>query len=52
VAGVDVLVSWNFRHIVHYDRIRQFSAVSLRRGYLAIEIRSPLEMVECEDEGV
>jgi len=52
VARVDVLVSWNFRHIVRYDRIRQFSGVSLRRGYLAIEIRSPLEMVEYEDEGV
>lgn len=29
VSGVDVLVSWNFKHIVNLGRIRLFNAVNL-----------------------
>jgi len=49
---VDVLVSWNFRHIVNLDRIRGFNAVNLRGGYALLEIRSPLEVWKDEDEDV
>ena len=45
VARADLMVSWNFRHIVHWDKIRLFNAVNLREGYLPIEIRSPREVV-------
>ncbi len=45
VSRADVIVSWNFRHIVHFDKIRGFNAVNLREGYLPIEIRSPKEVV-------
>lgn len=45
VARVDMIVSWNFRHIVHFDKIRGFNAVNLREGYLPIEIRSPREII-------
>jgi hypothetical protein len=44
VQRVDILVSWNFRHIVRLSRIRAFNAVNLRQGYPALEIRSPLEI--------
>jgi len=44
VARVDVLVSWNFRHIVNLDRIDGFNAVNLRGGYPLREIRSPREV--------
>lgn len=44
VADVDVLVSWNFRHIVHFDKIRQFNAVNLEKGYKPISIYSPREV--------
>lgn len=44
IAEVDVLVSWNFRHIVHFDKIRQFNAANLELGYKTIEIRSPREV--------
>jgi hypothetical protein len=50
VARVDVLVSWNFRHIVNLDRIRGFNAVNLRAGYPLLEIRSPLEVSSDDDE--
>jgi len=33
VARVDVLVSWNFKHIVNLTRIHAYNAVSLKRGY-------------------
>jgi len=45
VVRADVVVSWNFRHIVHWDRIRLFNAVNLREGYPPIEIRSPREVI-------
>ncbi len=44
LAEVDLLVSWNFRHIVHYDKIRVFNAVNLERGYKPIQIYSPREV--------
>ena len=45
VSRVDVLVSWNFRHIVNLARIRGYNSVNLRQGYPVLEIRSPLEVV-------
>jgi hypothetical protein len=46
VAGVDFVVSWNFKHIVHYDKIRGFQAINLLQGYEPIQIFSPKEVVE------
>lgn len=48
VAHVDVLVSWNFRHIVNLDRIRLFNAVNLEQGYGLIEIRTSREVLPNE----
>ncbi len=45
VCRTDLLVSWNFKHLVHLDRIRGFNAVNLREGYSTLEIRSPKEVV-------
>ena len=45
VHHADVIVSWNFRHIVHLEKIRGFNAVNLREGYGPLEIRSPRELV-------
>jgi hypothetical protein len=45
VARVDVLVSWNFRHIVNLQRIHGYNSVNLRRGYPMIEIRTPREVL-------
>jgi hypothetical protein len=44
VAEVDVLVSWNFKHIVHYEKIRLFNAVNLERGFKPLQIFSPREV--------
>ena len=45
VHGADMIVSWNFRHIVHYDKIRHFNSINLRQGYGIIEMYSPKEVV-------
>ncbi|MBI5190707.1 MAG: PIN domain protein [Nitrospirae bacterium] len=50
VARVDVLVSWNFKHIVNLDRIRMFNAVNLMYGYPLLEIRSPLEVIHEKED--
>ena len=50
-AEVDVLVSWNFRHIVRLDKIRLFNAVNLEQGYKQLTIYSPREVFNYEKEG-
>lgn len=45
VARADMIVSWNFKHIVHFDKMRGFNAVNLKAGYARMEIFSPLEVV-------
>lgn len=41
IAEVDVLVSWNFKHIVHFDKVRMFNAVNIELGYKPLQIYSP-----------
>ena len=44
VERVDVLVSWNFKHIVNLSKIHLYNGVNLKKGYPLLEIRSPLEV--------
>ncbi|HKJ69188.1 MAG TPA: hypothetical protein VKA68_14615 [bacterium] len=46
VADVDVLVSWNFKHIVNFQKIKRFQAINLLHGYRQIQIYSPWEVIE------
>ncbi|MEI7869072.1 MAG: hypothetical protein WCI11_14375 [Candidatus Methylumidiphilus sp.] len=50
IADVDVLVSWNFKHIVRLDKIRQFNAVNLEQGYKTLSIYSPREVISHAQE--
>ena len=45
LAKADVLVSWNFRHMVNWRRIRVCNKVNRENGYSAIDIRTPEEIV-------
>ena len=49
INRVDVLVSWNFRHIVNLQKIRGYNSVNLKYGYSLLEIRSPLEVITYEE---
>lgn len=50
IHKADILVSWNFKHIVNVYRIRGYNSVNLRRGYTTLEIRSPKDIIDYEDE--
>ena len=44
IAGADVLVSWNFKHVVRFEKIQKFNAVNIEMGYKPISIFSPREV--------
>lgn len=46
VNRLDCLISWNFKHIVNFDKIKMFNSINLRLGYPLIDIRSPLEFLK------
>jgi hypothetical protein len=48
VLSVDVLVSWNFKHIVNLNKIKSFNAVNFIEGYHMLEIRTPQEVITNE----
>ena len=48
VAGVRMLASWNFRHMVNFRRIKRYNDVNREAGYAPLDIRSPKEL-ENED---
>jgi len=45
INKVDVLVSWNFKHIVNFNKIRLYNSVNLKLGYSLIDIRTPREVL-------
>jgi len=49
VAGAGIIVSWNFKHIVNFQKIPMYNAVNESKGYQPIGIYSPLEVTGYED---
>jgi len=49
LCKADVLVSWNFKHIVNLDRIRGYNGINYQNGHRMIEIRSPRELTNYEN---
>lgn len=50
VCNCRMIVSWNFRHIVHYDKIALYNAVNVKEGYSPIGIHSPQEVIDYEEK--
>ena len=48
VAETDVLVSWNFQHVVRLDKIQQFNGINVETGYKPLAIYSPREVTTHE----
>ena len=46
INKVDILVSWNFKHIVNINRIRGYNSVNIKHGHRILEIRTPREILE------
>jgi len=49
IHKLDLLISWNFKHIVNVIRIRGYNSINLRNGYSTLEIRSPKELINYEN---
>jgi predicted nucleic acid-binding protein len=49
INHADYLISWNFKHIVNVQRIRGYNSINLKNGYRLLEIRSPRDFVNYED---
>ena len=49
VLKLDTLVSWNFKHMVNFFRIRQYNSINLKFGYQTIDIRTPKEVTHEPD---
>jgi len=50
VARADLILSWNFRHIVNFNRIRGFNSVNNRNGYQSMVILSPREVIDDDQD--
>lgn len=50
INRADFLVSWNFRHIVNIQRIMGYNAINIKNGYKQLEIRSPREFINYEND--
>ena len=50
VNRLDCLVSWNFKHIVNFDKIKLFNSINMKLGYPLIDIRTPLEFLKDEND--
>lgn len=49
LTKADVLVSWNFKHIVNLDKIRGYNGINYQLGYNMIEIRTPKEIINYDN---
>ena len=49
IAHADILVSWNFRHLVNWTRIQGYNSVNIKFGYPQIDIRTPYEVTNVEE---
>ncbi len=50
VTRADLIVSWNFRHLVKWEKIRAFNAINLTLGYPLMTILSPREVIADEED--
>ena len=47
--NANILVSWNFKHIVNVSRILGYNSINISQGYKTIDIRSPRELINYEN---
>ena len=49
IIKVDSLVSWNFKHMVNFFRIKLYNSINLKFGFQTIDIRTPKEVTYATD---
>jgi len=50
VNRADAIVSWNFKHIVRLDKMKQYNQVNFSLGYAILQIVSPKEVLFDEEK--
>ena len=50
ILKVDSLVSWNFKHMVNFFRIKQYNLINRKFGHSTIDIRTPKEVTYADTE--
>jgi len=50
ILKVDSLVSWNFKHMVNFFRIKQYNSINLKFGHSIIDIRTPKELIYADSD--
>lgn len=45
ISQCSVLLSWNFKHIVHFQRIPLYNAINMLQGFAQLTINSPQEVI-------
>jgi predicted nucleic acid-binding protein len=50
INNLDMIISTNFRHIVKVKTMKMTAEINTKRGYPAITICSPMEVVEYEED--
>jgi predicted nucleic acid-binding protein len=50
VNQIDLLVSWNFKHIVNFNKIIKFNGVNIKNMYRNLQIYSPMEVLNDEED--
>ena len=50
IHKADILVSWNFKHIVNLDKIRGYNGINYQLGHAMLEIRTPKEIINYETD--
>ena len=49
ISECELIVSWNFKHIVHFQKIPKYNAVNVLLGYHSINIYSPSEVISYDE---
>lgn len=49
IGGAELIVSWNFQHLVHFEKARRYNAINMLHGYNTLDIRSPAEVIDYEE---
>jgi hypothetical protein len=52
VSECRAIVSWNFKHIVSFQKIPLYNGVNLTRGFGPVAIHSPREVIEYDDQDI
>ena len=45
IKRAQAIVSWNFKHMVNFRKVKQYNSINLREGYGIIDIYSPSDMI-------